>query len=65
MSLQYDKLIFELSTPGTEGMSLPGLDVPDVTASDVIPAGFPAEKRGGFAIGFRAGSYAPLCRAID
>jgi glycine dehydrogenase subunit 2 len=34
----YDKLIFELSSPGAEGMSLPPQDVPLVIASDVIPA---------------------------
>jgi glycine dehydrogenase subunit 2 len=36
MSLEYDKLIFELSTPGAEGMSLPPLDVPEVSAAEVI-----------------------------
>ncbi len=36
----YNKLIFELTSPGAEGMSLPPQDVPEVTASDVIPADF-------------------------
>jgi glycine dehydrogenase subunit 2 len=37
MSLEYDKFIFDLSSPGTEGISLPPLDVPDVKSDDVIP----------------------------
>ncbi|OGC94477.1 MAG: glycine dehydrogenase (aminomethyl-transferring) [candidate division Zixibacteria bacterium RBG_16_53_22] len=37
MSLEYDKLIFDLSSPGTEGISLPPLDVPNVKADDLIP----------------------------
>jgi len=40
MSLEYDKLIFELSTPGAEGMSLPILDVPEVSAAEVIGQDF-------------------------
>jgi glycine dehydrogenase subunit 2 len=40
MSLQYDRLIFELTAPGAEGISLPPMDVPEVTASDVIPEDF-------------------------
>ncbi len=40
MSLEYDKLIFDLSTSGTEGISLPELDVPEVAAADVIPQDF-------------------------
>jgi glycine dehydrogenase subunit 2 len=38
--MQYDKLIFELSTPGTEGISLPEIDVPAIEASDVIPQSY-------------------------
>ena len=37
MSLQYDKLIFDLSTSGTEGISLPPMDVPEIKAAEVIP----------------------------
>jgi glycine dehydrogenase subunit 2 len=37
MSLEYDKLIFELSTQGTEGISLPPIDVPELVPSNVIP----------------------------
>jgi glycine dehydrogenase subunit 2 len=37
MSLSYDNLIFELSAPGTEGISLPPLDVPEVAVANVIP----------------------------
>jgi glycine dehydrogenase subunit 2 len=37
--LEYDKFIFDLSAPGTEGISLPPLDVPDIKAEDVIPKG--------------------------
>ncbi len=44
MSLQYDKLIFELTAPGAEGISLPPMDVPEVTASDVIPEDFLRKK---------------------
>jgi len=44
MSLLYDKLIFELSTPGTEGMSLPPQDVPEIEASSVIPSGMLRKK---------------------
>jgi glycine dehydrogenase subunit 2 len=40
MSELYDKLIFELSTPGTEGMSLPEIDVPEIITEDVIPSVF-------------------------
>ena len=40
MSLEYDKLIFELTTPGAEGISLPAIDVPEVSASDVIGQDF-------------------------
>jgi glycine dehydrogenase subunit 2 len=40
MSLSYDKLIFDLSAAGTEGISLPPLDVPGVTADAVIPKEF-------------------------
>ena len=32
----YDKLVFELSSPGRRGYSLPDSDVP--TAADVVPA---------------------------
>ncbi|HBC46173.1 MAG TPA: aminomethyl-transferring glycine dehydrogenase subunit GcvPB [candidate division Zixibacteria bacterium] len=38
--MEYDKLIFELSTPGAEGMSLPILDVPEVSAAEVIGQDF-------------------------
>jgi glycine dehydrogenase subunit 2 len=37
MSLSYDNSIFELSAPGTEGISLPPPDVPVVAADNVIP----------------------------
>lgn len=40
MSELYDKIIFELSTPGTEGISLPLPDVPEVKPFDVIPSEF-------------------------
>jgi glycine dehydrogenase subunit 2 len=39
MTELYDKLIFELSSPGAEGISLPEIDVPDIPSTDVIPAG--------------------------
>jgi glycine dehydrogenase subunit 2 len=35
----YDKLIFDLSSEGDTGISLPDLDVPEVEISDVIPPG--------------------------
>ncbi len=38
MSGIYDKLIFNLSTEGTEGISLPESDVPEAEITDVIPA---------------------------
>ena len=34
----YDKLIFNLSTPGTRGISLPESDVPEIDPADTIPA---------------------------
>jgi glycine dehydrogenase subunit 2 len=37
MSLTYDKFVFDLSSPGTEGISLPPPDVPGVRADAVIP----------------------------
>jgi glycine dehydrogenase subunit 2 len=40
MSLQYDNLIFELSAAGTEGISLPPMDVPEAVPSEVIPEDF-------------------------
>jgi glycine dehydrogenase subunit 2 len=36
----YDRLIFELSSPGRVGYSLPEADVPEVDARAVLPAGF-------------------------
>ncbi|MEE9553245.1 MAG: aminomethyl-transferring glycine dehydrogenase subunit GcvPB [candidate division Zixibacteria bacterium] len=37
MSSIYDKLIFNLSTEGTEGISLPEPDIPEVDITDIIP----------------------------
>ncbi len=38
MTAFYDKLIFDFSTEGTEGISLPECDVPSVSPGDVIPS---------------------------
>jgi len=37
MSSLYDKLIFDLSTGGTEGISLPDFDVPEAEIKDLVP----------------------------
>jgi glycine dehydrogenase subunit 2 len=39
----YDKLIFDLSSDGDPGISLPGFDVPEIGLSDIIPEEFQRE----------------------
>lgn len=44
MFKKYDKLIFEVSTPGRKGYNLPKLDVPEVDLGSVIPEKYLANE---------------------